>query len=159
MKKKFTYLIIVCLTVPILLVCRESQLIKRESSQVQESIHLMLSGYKHDDVQQSYSQMVPYKNGGSMSLEELHINVTWPVSTELDLWHSIETEILWISPWLHLVKLGHEEAIVRVDLIYDNGCTIPYIFWLRRSNDAWKIRAFRRHNITITEVRECLRSE
>lgn len=157
MQKRFKIILSIILVLALFIVTQywETTFIERESHSINQTITLMLSGYKNNDPEQVYAQLVPVEYGGSTTLNEIRGALAGP-DVELEVYRSIQIEMLWVYPLRNLLRASKKVADARVILSYENGCQIPFSFELAEINEEWKISDLYFEDMSLSEVRDCI---
>lgn len=136
----------------------ELRLVDQETPAITQTVTLMISGYREDDAEQIYAQMVSVEQGGHASLDRLQFAVAGP-ELDFEIYQSIQLEVLRISLWRHLLPFTGGRAVARMILTFENGCQIPYLFWLRQIKGIWKVYDVAYEDMDVFEVRACIRGD
>jgi hypothetical protein len=136
----------------------ELRLVAQEAPVITQTVKLMISGYRKDDAEQIYAQMVSIEQGGLVSLDELSGAVAGP-DLEFEIYRTMQVEVLRISLWRYLLPFADDKAVAKMILTFENGCQIPYLIWLRQIDGAWKVYDIAYEDMSVFEVRACIRGD
>jgi hypothetical protein len=136
----------------------ELKLVDQETPAITQTIELMISGYREDDAEQIYAQMVSIGQGGHTSLDKLRFAVAGP-DLDFEIYQTMQIEVLRVSLWRYLLPFTDGRAVAKMILTFENGCQIPYRFGLWQIGETWKVYDVAYEDMDVFEVRACIRGD
>lgn len=134
------------------------KLVDQETPAITQTTKLMISGYREDDAEKIYAQMVSIEQGGHTSLDQIRFSIAGP-DLDFEVYQTMQIEVLRMSLWRYLLPFADDRAIAKMILTFENGCQIPYLIWLRQIDGAWKVYDVAYEDMDVFEVRACIRGD